>query len=176
MSEHGSNSCTVLWIVRCRWKGSEMAPSFCCSRSAISSQEAVQTQLLGFCQWDPIHPAKTTRKNIWNPEMIHIRIFGPYRKSQFPKTYPSVYYLPPKEYQSYDSTILSLLELQPHLLASTQACAASKLLLLPVHPILFLQIYLSLPVPDHLLQCFASPLPSCPEFLVFLLCPFLFFN
>lgn len=82
----------------------------------------------------------------------------PYRKLQFPQTYPSVHYLPPKEDQRYDGAILSLLEIQLPLLASTRARAALFMLAsLPVHPTLSLQSHPPLSGPDHPLSFFASP-------------------
>lgn len=59
MREHWS--CPVQQTLRWQQKGRERAPSSCCSRSAISSRGAVQTQPPGSCRWDPIHPAKTRR-------------------------------------------------------------------------------------------------------------------
>lgn len=145
----------VLWTLRDSRRESERAPSSCCSRSAISSQVAVQTQPPGFCRWDPIHPAKTrntSKTQTWLTFEYSVlqEITVPSNSLKALSLLSSA-----KEHQRYDREIL-FLEVQPHPPISLQQALEllSKHLSLPV-PVPG-SSYPGPLFPAHLPYCFAS--------------------
>ena len=154
----------TLWTLSDSRRESERAPSSCCSRSAISSQAAVQTQPPGFCRWDPIHPAKTTRNTSETQTWLTFE-YSALQEITVPSNSLKALSLlsSSKEHQRYDRAIL-LLEVQPHPPISLQQALEllSKHLSLPV-PVPG-SSYPGPLFPAHLLNCFASSWSSCLEF------------